>query len=92
MRGTIREQLSNTHAYVELGREKWKANGNETPTRILLTVEDNHNDPKTKETNNTNPKHKNTHVDTDWDGATLGMSKNDLTKTKLVSHHRSKDD
>ena len=70
MIGTIREQLSNTHAYVELGREKWKANGNETPTRILLKVEDNHNDPTTKETNHTNPKHKNTHVEIDVGGAT----------------------
>ena len=74
-----------------LGREKWKAKGNETPTRILLTVEDNHKDPTTKETNHTNPKHTNTHVETDVDGGTLGMSKDDLMKTMLVSHHRLKD-
>ena len=31
------------------------------------------------------------HVETNVDGATMGMSNLDLTKTMLVPHHHSKD-
>ena len=87
MQEAIQEQFTNAHTYVELGRES----GNPTE-RILLKVEDNHNDQKTNGTNHTNRQEENAHVEIDVGGATLGMSNDDLAKTMLVSHHHSKDD
>ena len=71
---------------------KWQEIETKQTIKLLQQVEDNHKDQEAKETNHTIQETKgNSHVETNVDGATMGMRKLGLMKTMLVPHHRSKD-
>ena len=75
-----------------LGMAKWQEIETKQMIRLLQKVEDNHNDQEAKRDQPHNPRNnKNSPVETSVDGATIGRSNLDLTKTMLVPHHLSKD-
>ena len=71
---------------------KWQEIETKPTKRLLQQVEDNHKDQEAKKANPHNPRNeRDSHVETNVDGATIGMSNLGLMKTMLMPHHRSKD-